>query len=85
MALSVKESEFLEKTLPAIDAVNHPPHYNEGKFEVIEVIEDWKMNFHLGNALKYLARAGKKKSENRNEDLEKAIWYIRREIERPMK
>lgn len=64
-------------------AVTHPAHYNLGKFEVIEVIEDWgfRNNFHRGNALKYLARAGKKDPVKETEDLEKAIWYLKREIE----
>lgn len=60
--------------------VDHPSHYNNGKIEAIEVIEDWKLNFNLGNAVKYIARAGHK--NNRKEDLEKALWYIKREIER---
>lgn len=63
------------------DPVNKPAHYNSGKIEVIEAIEDWKLGFHLGNAIKYLARAGKKDTNKYYEDLEKAIWYIRRKIE----
>jgi hypothetical protein len=62
------------------DNVNHPTHYNAGKIEVIEAIEDWKLGFHRGNAVKYIARAGKKDAAKTIEDLEKAIWYIRREI-----
>lgn len=62
------------------DAVNHPTHYNTGKTEVIEFIEDQKLGYHLGNALKYLCRAGRKNPEKYVEDLEKAIWYIRRRI-----
>ena len=58
--------------------VNHPKHYNYGKYEVIDVIEDWNLGFHLGNAIKYIARSGKKNKGN--EDLEKAIWYIKRYI-----
>lgn len=60
------------------DMVNHPPHYNIGKFEVIDVIEDWKLGFHLGNAVKYIARAQHKNNEI--EDLEKSIWYIKRKV-----
>lgn len=63
------------------DAVNHPSHYSSGKIEVIEAIEDWKLGFNLGNAVKYVARAGKKDPAKTKEDLEKAIWYIRRQIE----
>lgn len=61
--------------------VNHPSHYNQGKFEVIEVIEDQKLGFHLGNAIKYICRAGKKNPEKTVEDLKKAKWYIERQIE----
>lgn len=61
--------------------VTHPSHYNQGKIEVIEAIEDWKMSFHLGNAIKYIARAGRKDPTKEVVDLEKAIWYLRRHIE----
>lgn len=62
------------------DNVNHPSHYNSGKFEVIDVIEDWKLGMHLGNAVKYIARAGKKDPEKIVEDLMKAAWYLDRYI-----
>jgi hypothetical protein len=68
------------KTLNTKDRVNHPSHYNCGKIEVIEMIEDQSLDFHLGNAVKYIMRAGKKNPEKTVEDLEKAIWYIRRKI-----
>ena len=42
------------------DIVNHPAHYTDGKIEVIEFIEDKGLNFHRGNAVKYISRAGKK-------------------------
>lgn len=58
--------------------INHPKHYNEGKFEVIDVIEDWKLGFHEGNVIKYVARAKYKKNEL--EDLKKAAWYLARLI-----
>lgn len=63
------------------EAVHHPSHYNQGKIEVIEFIEDKELGFHLGNAVKYISRAGKKNVDKTVEDLEKAIWYIKREIE----
>lgn len=66
---------------PANDPVNHPSHYNTGNIEVIEFIEDKHMGFHLGNAIKYISRAGKKNPEKTVEDLKKAIWYIERHIE----
>lgn len=54
-----------------VDPVNHPPHYTDGKIEVIDFIEDKKLGFHLGNAVKYIARAGKKDPEKTSEDLQK--------------
>lgn len=65
------------------DPINHPPHYNVGKIEVIDAIEAWGLGFRLGNAVKYIARASYK--ENRIEDLHKARWYLDREIERVTK
>lgn len=61
--------------------VAHPPHYNSGRVEVIEGIEEWDLGFHLGNAVKYIARCGKKDPEKWEEDIEKAIWYLRRYVE----
>jgi hypothetical protein len=61
-----------------MDNINHPAHYTDGKIEVIDYIEDKKLNFNLGNAVKYISRAGKK--GNKIEDLKKAIWYLYREI-----
>lgn len=60
--------------------VFHPSHYTHGKYEAIDVIEDWKLNYNLGNVLKYVCRAGKK--DDIVQDLEKAKWYIDREINR---
>lgn len=62
-------------------AVNHPAHYNAGKIEVIEFIEDQKLGYNIGNAVKYLARASKKDPTKVTEDLAKARWYIKREME----
>ena len=64
------------------DMVNHPSHYTDGSIEVIDFIEDKRLNYHRGNALKYLCRAGKKDPEKEVEDLQKAVWYINREIQR---
>ena len=60
--------------------VEHPSHYTDGKIEVIDYIEDKKFNYHLGNVIKYVSRAGKK--DDIIQDLEKAEWYLKREIER---
>lgn len=63
------------------DSVNRPSHYTEGrKYETIDVIEDWELGFRLGNAVKYLSRAGRKDSSRTVQDLQKAIWYVEREI-----
>lgn len=64
-----------------MDNVNHPSHYTDGKIEVIDFIEDKKLNYHRGNAIKYISRAGKKDKAKELEDLKKARWYIDREIE----
>lgn len=61
--------------------VAHPSHYNFGKIEVIEFLEDQKLSFHRANAVKYVCRAGRKNPEREVEDLEKAVWYLKRDIE----
>lgn len=64
------------------DKVNHPQHYG-GEFnpyEAIKVIEAWNLGFNLGNTIKYISRAGIKDAEKEIEDLEKALWYLQREI-----
>lgn len=62
--------------------VDHPAHYNVGKIEVIDFIGDQQLNFSRGNAVKYICRAGRKPDSDEVEDLQKAAWYINREIER---
>lgn len=68
------------------DEVQSPKHYTDTKIEVIDYIEDKNLGFCLGNAIKYISRAGRKSSAALNEkekaiqDLEKAIWYINRRI-----
>ena len=59
--------------------VSHPSHYNQG-IEAIDIIESWELNFSLGNAIKYILRSPYKGKQI--EDLEKARWYIDREINR---
>lgn len=63
------------------EAVNHPAHYGgaDNPYEAIKVIEAWELGFNLGNAVKYVSRAGKK--GDALEDLRKAAWYLQREIE----
>jgi hypothetical protein len=62
------------------DPVNHPPHYTFGKIEVIDAIEDWQLDYHCGNVVKYIARAGRKNPATKVEDLKKAMWYLDRKI-----
>ena len=62
------------------EQVNHPSHYNSGKIEAIDVIEDWGLNFSLGCVVKYICRADYKGTTI--QDLEKAAWYLNREINR---
>ena len=63
---------------PQADNVNHPAHYKVGGIETIDFIEAKNLSYHLGNVVKYIARADSK--GNREEDLLKARWYLNREI-----
>ena len=64
------------------DLVNSPSHYHKASgVEVIVAIEAWGLGFCLGNVIKYVARAGRKDSGTRIEDLHKARWYLHRELE----
>ena len=67
------------KKPPVEDNINSPQHYTKGKYEVIDVIEDWNLNFRLANAVKYIARHEHKGKPE--EDLKKALWYLQREID----
>ena len=60
--------------------VNHPAHYNKNDIEVIDVIEAYNLNFRLGNVIKYILRSDLK--GNKKQDLEKALWYLEREVEK---
>lgn len=62
--------------------VDHPEHYGgvNNPYKAIKVIEAWELGFHLGNAVKYISRAGKKDPAKEAEDLKKAAWYINRQI-----
>ncbi len=76
------------------DKINHPDHYGgkDNIYEAIKVIEAWRLGFSLGNCIKYIARAGNKITPHNDsagraklvaklEDLQKAQWYLTREIE----
>ena len=79
-------AEAWDRALPnekqIADAVNSPPHYTgfSNDAEVIDITEN--LNFNRGSAVKYLARAGAKDPAKEIEDLEKAAWYVHREIKR---
>jgi hypothetical protein len=63
---------------PSPDPVNHPAHYKAGGIETIDFIEAKGLNYNLGNVVKYITRSDLK--GNRKQDLEKAMWYLKREI-----
>lgn len=64
------------------ETVNHPAHYGgDTTYETIKVIEAWGLDFCLGNAVKYISRAGKKDPLKTVEDLRKAMWYLNRAIQ----
>ncbi len=63
------------------DMVNHPNHYKSPNgLEVIDVIEGFNLNYYLGNCVKYICRAGKKDPSKELEDLNKAVFYLNRQI-----
>ena len=92
MANTIKEVQKLAKTeldKPRMevdelavrnDLVVHPDHYRPGTYEAINVIREWGLNFALGNAVKYICRAGRKDPSKNIEDLQKAIFYLEDEI-----
>ena len=61
------------------DNVNHPPHYKAGGIETIDFIEAKSLNYNLGNVIKYITRSDLK--GNKLEDLQKAQWYLNREVQ----
>lgn len=62
--------------------IGHPSYYgSDTTYETIKVIEAWQLDFCLGNAVKYISRAGKKDPDKEIEDLQKAMWYIQRRID----
>lgn len=80
---TIEEQEVKTIELPKQeDVINHPSHYTRGKIEVIDFIEDQQLPYHLGNVIKYVARAGYK--GDKLEDLKKARWYLDRYINEVM-
>lgn len=81
LEVAVERVGFNVPSAPAHDPVNHPAHYTHYQgLEIIDLTE--QMNFNKGNAVKYVARAGLKNPDTEVQDLEKAVWYIQREIDR---
>jgi hypothetical protein len=83
----MSRAEFIEaletrQESSAPEMVDHPAHYHADTIEAIAVIEAWSLNFNRGNCVKYLSRAGLKDPAREIEDLQKALWYLKREIER---
>jgi hypothetical protein len=70
----------IDEDKPKKELVNHPKHYGgkDNPYEAIKVIEAWDLGFCLGNTVKYISRAGKK--DETIQELEKALWYLKREI-----
>jgi hypothetical protein len=79
IAVSTSRKPILPKSLKEVfDMVNHPPHYKAGGIETIDFIEAKKLGYNLGNVVKYVSRAELK--IDKLEDLQKARWYLNREI-----
>lgn len=72
----------IDETSSKKELVNHPQHYGgkNNPYEAIKVIEAWDLGFCLGNTVKYISRAGKK--DDTVQELEKALWYLKREIQK---
>lgn len=80
-AAKIEHLEHVDATEATLeDDVNHPAHYNSGKIEVWDFIYDQGLGYALGNATKYITRAGKKAGNSKTKDLRKAIAFLEREI-----
>jgi hypothetical protein len=78
IAVMTTNESIADKLTPPVDNVNHPAHYKVGGVETIDFIEAKQLNYNLGNVVKYVSRADHK--GDRLENLEKARWYLEREI-----
>jgi hypothetical protein len=79
--INIITKQHLEVKQPKQEAVNHPTHYRPGTYEAINVIQAWKLDFALGNVIKYVCRAGLKDPEKNIEDLNKALAYLKAHIQ----
>lgn len=80
--LAAIKKKLIMEFIPPSDPVNNPAHYTDGGIETIDYIEAKGLGYHLGNAVKYISRAGKKGTNQGLEDLRKAQWYLARAIEK---
>ncbi len=82
ICLGFKLADISSET-SSVSNVDHPSHYGgkDNVYETIKVVEAWSLNFNIGNCVKYLSRAGKKDPTKLVEDLEKALFYLKREID----
>lgn len=78
LVMMMTSNQSIKDALPKLDMVNHPPHYKAGGIETIDFIEAKGLNYNLGNVVKYITRADLK--GDRKENLEKALWYLKREL-----
>ena len=76
------KKKLIMEFIPPADPVNNPAHYTDGGIETIDYIEAKRLGYHLGNAVKYISRAGRKGTNQGLEDLKKAQWYLARAIEK---
>lgn len=79
LTMKLEEIKTLEMKDEKYESINHPSHYNQG-IEAIDYIESHKMNFNIGNVIKYVTRAKHKGTEL--QDLKKGLWYLKREIDK---
>lgn len=77
--LSTPLEDYEVEVSEAPEMVSHPAHYNYGRHETIDIIEDWELGFHCGNAVKYISRHKYKGTAIK--DIKKAIWYLERYLQ----
>ena len=84
MKTPIKDRKIKVEFNETVENVNHPEHYGgkDNPYEAIKVIEAWNLDFNLGNVIKYVSRAGKKDPSTKLQDLEKALWYLQRSIDK---
>jgi len=76
-----KHNLYMSQLVSKAENPIEPPHYRNLSPEPIVVIESWGLDYHLGSALKYIARAGKKEGNPNDQDIRKAIWFLQRYVD----